>query len=106
MIASRVIVARGFFGRLRGLMFRRELGEGEGLLLEKTSSIHMCFMRFPIDVVFLDSDNKVVKAVTGLKPWTLFCGAKGASTVLELKSGASQSATVSIGDEILYKDLS
>lgn len=106
LVASRVIVAQGFFGRLRGLMFRNELREGEGLLLEKTSSIHMCFMRFPIDVIFLDSDNRVVKVVSDLKPWTLFCGAKGAVCVLELKSGDAWGhawGQVSFGDFLEFR---
>lgn len=102
IVAKNVYVARGFLGRLRGLMFRRELAEGEGLLLEKTSSIHMCFMRFPIDVVFLDRDNKVVKVVGGLKPWTLFCGVKGASSVLELRAGAG--GQVSFGDFLDFRE--
>lgn len=101
LVAKNVHIARGFFQKLRGLMFRNELGDGEGLLLEKTTAIHMCFMRFPIDVIFLDRDDKVVKVVSGLKPWALWCGAKGAASVLELKAGAG--GQVSSGEVFEFK---
>lgn len=106
VIAARVCVARGFFEKLHGLMFRKEMGKDEGLLLEKASSIHMCFMKFPIDVVFLDGSNKVVKTVNVLKPWTLWCGERGAVSVLELPAGLIQSCNVQEGDEIIFKLLS
>ncbi len=102
LVAQNVVVVSGFLGRLRGLMFKKELGDGEGLLLERTSSIHMCFMRFPIDVIFLDKDNKVVKVVSGLNPWTLWCGAKGAAAVLELRAGAG--GQVLIGDVLDFSE--
>jgi uncharacterized membrane protein (UPF0127 family) len=56
---ERCVVADSFFTRLRGLLGRRELSRDEGLLIRPGSSIHTWFMRFPIDVVFLDRDLRV-----------------------------------------------
>ncbi|MBP9674225.1 MAG: DUF192 domain-containing protein [Bacteriovoracaceae bacterium] len=61
-----------FFARLVGLMGQKKTSTG--LLLEPCQSIHTCFMLFPLDVIFLDANNRVVKVIYHLKPWrfTLF----------------------------------
>lgn len=79
-------VADSFAARLRGLLGRRGLEAGEGLLIPRTSSVHTHFMRFAIDVVFLDADGRVGKIARGLRPWR-FAGARGAQDVLELPAG-------------------
>jgi len=76
-IAERVEVASNPWSRFWGLMGRRGLDPGHGLLIKPCSSIHMFFMRFPIDVVFLDRDNVVVKVVHGIKPWRMAMGEFG-----------------------------
>jgi uncharacterized protein len=63
-----------------------QLPPGSGLLLPGTSSVHTHFMRFPIDVVFLDSGRRIVSLVPTLKPWRL-AAAKTAASVLELAGG-------------------
>lgn len=68
-LASRCEVADTFFTRFCGLQLRKELPEGCGLLLSPCNSIHMFFMRFPIDVLFLDDALKVVGMCEGIKPW-------------------------------------
>jgi len=55
--------------RLRGLLGRAALEPGEGLLITPTGSVHTCFMRFPIDVVFLDRDGAVLGVRADLRPW-------------------------------------
>jgi uncharacterized protein len=79
-------VASSFASRFRGLMGVAELPPGTGLLLPGTSSVHTHFMRFPIDVVFLDSERRVVSIVPALRPWR-FAKAKSADSVLELAAG-------------------
>jgi uncharacterized membrane protein (UPF0127 family) len=79
-------VADSFLSRLRGLLGRRGLGAGEGLWIPRTSSVHTHFMRFAIDVVFVDGDGRVAKVVPNLRPWR-FAGVRGAKDVLELPSG-------------------
>jgi uncharacterized protein len=79
-------VAESFGSRLRGLLGSRGLEPGQGLLIPRTSSVHTHFMRFAIDVVFLDADGRVAKIARALRPWR-FAGARGAQDVLELPAG-------------------
>jgi uncharacterized membrane protein (UPF0127 family) len=89
-IATDLKTANSFFGRFRGLMLRAELGPGEALLLRPGTSIHMMFMRFPIDAIFCDKEHRVTNVVHGLRPWVgLAFGGKGAKYVIELPSGAA-----------------
>lgn len=81
-------VARSFVERARGLIGRRNLAPGEGMLILKCNAIHTCFMRFPIDAVFLDRDDHVVKTVRDIRPWRLFVwGGWRAKKVLETAAG-------------------
>ena len=73
--------------RTVGLMGRRTLPEATGLLITPCSSVHTCFMRFPIDVVYLDRDQRVVKVVPALKPWRMSLGGRRAKATLELAAG-------------------
>ncbi len=83
----RLTVADNFLKRFLGLMGRFRLEANEGLLLAPCNSIHMMFMRFPIDVIFYDEEYKVVKVATNLKPWTGICVAPGARGAIELPAG-------------------
>ena len=90
-------LAATFLTRLRGLLGRSGLGEGEGLLIRPTSSIHMFFMRFALDVAFLDRDGRVVKLVPGLRPWRMSF-ARGARSALELSAGEIERQKLHVGD--------
>ena len=83
----RVEVADSFFSRFLGLMGRKSLAEGTGLLIAPCSSVHMCFMRFPIDVVYLDREYRILKAVKKLRPWVGMSLCMGAWGALELPVG-------------------
>jgi len=72
--------------RLRGLLGRRGLASGEGLLLTPAPSIHTWFMRFPIDAVFLDGNLTVLAVRPNVRPWRI-AGRRGARSVLELSAG-------------------
>ena len=90
--------ANGFFARGRGLMFTGSLPEGSGLIIEPCNSIHMFFMRYPLDIIFLDKAGKVVFMYRGIKPWRMGRIVKGARLAIELPEGTiAQSGTV-IGD--------
>jgi uncharacterized membrane protein (UPF0127 family) len=93
-------LADSFLSRLRGLLGRRELRSGEGLLLSSGSSVHTCFMRFPIDAVFLDRGLRVVGVSEHVRPWRL-AGRKGASRVLELPAGESSRRAVRTGEQLV-----
>jgi uncharacterized membrane protein (UPF0127 family) len=85
--------------RLKGLLGRRELPAGEGLLLRPTGAVHTLFMRFPIDVVFLDRDLRVVAVANELKPWRA-AGRRGAKAVLELAAGEVERRHIRLGDRL------
>jgi uncharacterized protein len=87
-VCERCKVAETPLTRLRGLLGRSGLRPDEGLLIRPTSAIHTCFMRFPIDVVFLDRDLVVVGIRTHLGPWRV-AARRGAKAVLELAAGES-----------------
>jgi uncharacterized protein len=78
-----------------------QLPPGSGLLLPGTSSVHTHFMRFPIDVVFLDSGRRIVSLAPMLRPWRL-AAAKTAASVLELAGGECERLGLAEG-EVLYE---
>jgi uncharacterized membrane protein (UPF0127 family) len=100
VVCERAVVADKPWTRARGLLGRSRLEAGEGLLLRPASSIHMFFMRFPIDAVFLDRDFVVLKVVADLRPWRLAAG-RGARSVLELCAGECERRGVRVGDRLL-----
>lgn len=103
-VARRVMIARGFWGRFRGLMGRRPdaLPHGSALVIDPCSSIHMFFMRFPIDVLYLDQENRVVRAQKDLRPWRIGpLYTRGACYVVELPAGTIERVGVCVGDEII-----
>jgi uncharacterized protein len=86
VVCERCVLADNAWTRMKGLLGRKGLDDGEGLLIRPSGSIHMFFMRFPIDAVFLDRELRVVKIVSELKPWRM-AGARGAKSVLEISAG-------------------
>lgn len=97
------MLADSFLTRLRGLLGRRELPPDEGLLINPCSSIHTWFMRFPIDVVFLDRDLRVVRLAADVRPWRLRWG-RGARQVLELAAGEAAERRIEVGDRLTLED--
>ena len=69
LLADRAGEATGMWDRMKGLLGRDGLPVGEGLLITPCNSIHMFFMRFPIDALFLDAQGTVVKLFAALPPW-------------------------------------
>ena len=87
MLGVRAKIARTFLERAKGLIGTKRLPPGEGLLILRCNSIHTFFMSFPIDAVFLDRNDNVVKAVRNIRPWRLFVwGGFRAVKVLETAS--------------------
>jgi uncharacterized membrane protein (UPF0127 family) len=73
------------------------------MLIDRAGSVHMFFMRFPIDVVFLDRDRTVVGVRHGLRPWRV-AGARRAVAALELPAGTAAAAGVETGDVLVIED--
>jgi uncharacterized membrane protein (UPF0127 family) len=97
VVAGRVEVAGSMWRRFVGLMFRSELPPGEGLALTPCNSIHMFFMRIPLDVVFLDREGRALRLYHGLRPWRVSRIVRGAHTAVELPAGTLRDAGVETG---------
>jgi uncharacterized membrane protein (UPF0127 family) len=96
----RCAIAERYVERLVGLLGRRSLPPGEGMLIRPASSVHTFFMRFPIDVVFLDRRGVVVGVRRSVPPWRA-AFARRARSVLELPAGESAGAGIEVGDELV-----
>ena len=101
VVCERCDVADHLVARMRGLLGRSDLPQGEGILLRPAGSIHTFFMRFPIDVVFLNEENEVVKVVHRLPPWRA-AGMKGARSVVELAAGEAESRGIAVGSTLQF----
>jgi uncharacterized protein len=100
VVCANCVLADTPWTRLRGLLGRTGLEADEGLLLRPVASIHTFFMRFPIDVVFLDRGYAVIKVVREVRPWR-FAAARRAKVVLELPAGAAARARLAVGDRLV-----
>lgn len=103
-IALTLLVARSFWTRLRGLMGYRSFPSECGLLFPDANSIHMFFMNFAIDVVFLEKPSEGVARIKSLRrqlsPWTGLAWSPGAWGTLELAAGSIDRLTLEIGQEV------
>ena len=102
VVAEDVAVARSFWDRFRGLMLRRGMASGEALLIEPSASIHTAFMRFPIDVVFLDREKRVVKVAENVRPFR--AALSRGHSALELNAGSAGEANIAEGDRLVIVD--
>ncbi len=103
VLAERARRAASFWSRFRGLMLTDDLPGGGGLVLEPCASIHMFFMRFPIDVVFTSRAGEVVGVVSAIKPWRLTRHYRGARSAIELPAGVVQASGTSVGDLLSFE---
>jgi uncharacterized membrane protein (UPF0127 family) len=86
---------------MRGLLGRRRLQPGEGMVLRPAWNVHTAFMRFPIDVVFLDADQVVIRIAPALAPWrTVSC--RGSREVVELAAGECAHRGLETGDRVAW----
>jgi len=105
-------MADSFFSRLRGLMLAPPLRPGHGMLLTRCLSVHTCFMRQLLDLVYLDQDGIVTRCVANLRPWrtSTWCGKDATGTafaraahVLELAVGSIALLDIRIGDHLQHR---
>src|SRR5438105_13681185 len=102
MLAERAELASSYWTRFMGLMGRRELLPGTGLVLKPGGGIHMWFMRIPLDVVHVDKRDRVTHVLRGIQPWRFGPLLVGAKRAIELPVGAADQTQV--GDEIIIED--
>lgn len=87
VLSSKIRPAESFSDRLIGLMFRKEILGAEGLMIDPCRSIHTCFMKYSLDIVFISSKNQVVKVIRDIKPWRMTWIYFSANKTLELPAG-------------------
>jgi uncharacterized membrane protein (UPF0127 family) len=106
VLAARVETAGGLWAKFMGLMGRATLAAGDALWLPDSNGIHMMFMRFPIDAVFLgrpaaDGTRPVLAARPDLPTWRgLVPFVRGANGVLELPAGTITATSTIVGDSV------
>ena len=103
LLAEAATRADSFVARVRGLLGEPSLANGVGLWLDPCSSIHMFFMRFAIDVVFLDRSLRVTRTIAGLSPWRIAFGGQGARSALELPVGSIAESATRVGDVLVIE---
>lgn len=104
VVCQRLTLARTLWTRTRGLLGQPPLAPGEGLLLEPCQSVHMFFMRYAIDVVFLDHEYRVVALRPELRPWRATRYFRNAHAALELRAGAAREAGLEPGHQLALED--
>ncbi len=122
IVGQHIIMANSFFTRFKGLMMKKELAAGEGLLLSKTKQIHTFWMRIPIDVVYLkrldvekvgfsfDEASKTTKyeivgLVEHMEPWKIGKYYSHADSVLELKAGQIKQQSLHLNTKLVLKNV-
>ncbi len=103
VVCEQCVLADSYPRRLRGLLGRSDLPAGEGLLLRPCGSVHTWFLRFPIDVVFLDRELTVLRVLSRMGKWRM-AGARGAKAVLELAAGEAEARGVRPGDRLTLEE--
>lgn len=99
-VAGGMRVARTMSERMVGLLRTPKRELGDGLLIEHSPSIHMFFMRYAIDAVFVDGRGRVTRTVRGLRPWRVVWWARGARDCLELPIGRIAASGTQVGDTL------
>lgn len=103
VVCERCEIPESPFGRTRGLLGRDGLEPGTGMLIDRAPSVHMFFMRFPIDAVFVDRELRVLRVKANLAPWRM-ASKRGAKAVLELPAGTCERRGVREGDHLVLEN--
>ena len=102
LLADNCSHAHTFFARFKGLQLKMDFPKGCGLLITPCNSIHMFFMRFPIDAVFIDANKTVLYIKEGIKPWRISKVIRESQSVLELPAGTAFASGTKPGDRLNF----
>ncbi|MEI6438044.1 MAG: DUF192 domain-containing protein [Candidatus Omnitrophota bacterium] len=105
VVAHQAVLADTTFTRMKGLLGRTGLKDGEALVITQCNSIHMFFMKFPIDVIFVDASWQVVGLVRAIKPFGLSPVFWKAVIAVEMNAGTIDRLGLSVGQQF-YLDKS
>ena len=97
-----VRVAQGAWGQFKGLMFDASMPDRHGLLFRPARGIHTHFMRFPIDLIFLDEDDRVVAIRESMTPWKF--DFTSAAAVIEANGGTARTQGIAVGDRLIFPE--
>ena len=100
LLASNASLADSFISRMKGLLGRECLPEGEALIITYCQSIHMVFMRFAIDVIFMDKSNRVIGLCSNIKPYRFSPIFWASCCAIELPAGSIKKTNTALGDQI------
>jgi len=102
VLANNCGIADTFFARFRGLQLKRDLPAGCELLITPCNSIHMFFMRFSIDAVFIDANNTILYIEESMKRWRISKVISKSKSVLELPAGTASATGTKPGDRLTF----
>jgi hypothetical protein len=109
IVAREVEVADTFWSRFRGLMFRRRFPQGKAILFRFKKpgrhAVHMFFVRFPIDLLYLNRQFKIVEIREALKPWRFYRPKHLATNLVELPAGSVRKLGIKTGDQLEIRKL-
>jgi len=100
ILADNATLAQTILTRLKGLIFKIELKKGQALIIKPCNSIHTFFMRFKIDVLFVSSENKVIKIYKGMKPFRVTSVYLKSAFVIEFPSGIATATNTEESDQL------
>jgi uncharacterized protein len=103
LLSAQAELADTFFSRMRGLLGRRAFSEGQAMVITRCNSIHMFFMKFPIDAIFLNAAGRVVGIVKNIRPFQVSPVFWTSERVVELPAGTLDRSATSLGDIIEIK---
>ncbi len=102
-IADTCRIAKNFFPRFMGLMGKKNLSEGSCLIITPCNSIHMFFMKIPLDIIFIDKNSKVLHIIESIKPWRISKIIRNSHSVIELPVGTLSKSKTTIGDQLIIE---
>ena len=100
VLAERATIAASPLARARGLLGRRELPPGDGLIIRPCNSVHSFFMAFPIDVIYVDREREVLAITRELRPNRIGPIVWRAHDVVEVPAGTAQATATQVGDRL------
>jgi len=106
VLADKVTVVETFPGRMKGLLGKKRLAKDEAMLLKPCKQVHTLFMKFPIDVVFLDEQCRVVHIKENLKSFSVSPYVENAKCVIEFPAGKVRETGLGINDRLMFKNTS
>jgi len=104
IIGDQIHIADNPLKKMVGLLSRKNLDYGEGLLIKNTNSIHSIGMRFNFDAVYLDKEYNVVKTIEKIKPWRIMPVVFNAKHVLELPAGMVEKAQIRVNNRLEFQE--